>query len=293
MIEQGEKSRERLRRKFTGPNPAKTDLAHNHVLDRKLKDVGVGEKVGDNKLASVLMRTFCIGFPDPDGNIKAFGTAFALDVYDKQYLVTASHVVESIDGGGIIHILQDKKWRPFEVAVVGKGDADNPETDIAVLAAKVCFPVPLALPFNPSVVNMFWGQQVYFCGFPYGFYTDVDIAEGHPVAMTKGAVLSGMHTKSGTPTERERGLFVLDGHNNIGFSGGPAVFQLGESRDADFQVFGVVVGYRSAKVDVKHEGTVTGLTSQENTGLVLCPSIVRAIDMIESNPIGFDLHTFF
>lgn len=293
MTEQDKESREKLRRKFTGPNPAKIDLAHNHILDRKLKKVGLEGRAGDSKLASVLMRTFCVGFPDPDGIIKPFGTAFVLDIQDRQYLVTASHVIESIYGEGIIHILQDKKWRPFEVTVVGKGDANNPETDIAVLAAKIYFPVPLALPFNPSVVNMFWGQQVYFCGFPYGFYTDIDIAEGHPVAMTKGAVLSGMHTKSGTLPERERGLFVLDGHNNIGFSGGPAVFQLGEDRNADFQVFGVVMGYRRAKVDIKHEGKETGLTSQENTGLVLCPSIVRAIDMIEANPIGFELRTFF
>ena len=64
------------------------------------------------------------------------------------------------------------------------------------------------------------------------------------MAMTKGAILSGMHTKSETHAERERGLFVLDGHNKVGFSGGSAVFQLGEERNADFQVFGVVMGYR-------------------------------------------------
>lgn len=224
MTEQDEESKERLRRKFTTPNPEKVSLARNYVLDYKLKRVGTGGRRDDTKLASVLMRTFCIGAVCPDGIVRPDATAFVLDIQNKQYLVTASHVITSIDERGVVYILQDKKWKPFEVTVVGKGDANDPADDIAVMAAKVRFPVPLPLPFNPSVVNVLWGQHVYFCGFPYGFYTDVDIAEGHPVAMTKGAILSGMHTKSGTSKERERGLFVLDGHNNTGFSGGPAVF---------------------------------------------------------------------
>ena len=235
-------------------------------------------------LENVLTRTFCIKLPN------SIGTAFALDVENRQYLVTASHVIESMGEDGIVHILQDKEWEPFKLTIVGRGNANNAETDIAVLAAKDYLPVTIATrPFNPSVVNMLWGQQVYFCGFPYGLYTDVDIAGGHPVAMTKGAVLSGMYTKSGTLPERERGLFVLDGINNAGFSGGPAVFQLGEDRGEDFQVFGVISGYQTNKVGIEHEGEATGLTTLENTGLVLCPSIIRAVDMIKANPIGFQL----
>lgn len=135
---------------------------------------------------------------------------------------------------------------------------------------------------------------MYFCGFPYAQYIKTDIIEGHPLAMTKGAILSGMHTKSGTPTEREKGLFVLDGHNNDGFSGGPAVFQLKEDRTVDFKVFGVVRGYQSHEVDIKHKkGEPTEFIGIGNTGLMHCPSIMRAVEMIETNPIGFELPKYF
>ena len=111
--------------------------------------------------------------------------------------------------------------------------------------------------------------------------------------MTKGAVLSGMFTESGTPSEREKGLFILDGINNDGFSGGPAVFQLGEDRNADFQVFGVVRGYRANRVDIKKGSEPTDLFSMENTGLIHCPSIMRVVEMIETNPTGFELPKYF
>lgn len=61
MTEQDEESKERLRRKFTTPNPEKVSLARNYVLDYKLKRVGTGGRRDDTNLASVLMRTFCIG----------------------------------------------------------------------------------------------------------------------------------------------------------------------------------------------------------------------------------------
>ena len=289
--------RRKLFENLTGPNP-KTDLAHSPVLDHKLKSIGIR----DNKLVSVLMRTFLVGFPDfpirlPDGSEGVpSGTAFALDVQGRQYLITASHVIKfpakSPGEKGIIHIWRNDKWNPFKVKVVGRGDDNNPEDDIAVLAADVHLPIPLTLSeesFDPSVVNMFLGQRVYFCGFPHGQYIKKDIIEGHPLAMTKGAILSGIQTKSGTRPEREKGLFILDGHNNEGFSGGPAVFQLGENQNVDFQVFGVVSGYQTEKVNVLHNGKPTEFIGIGNTGLMACPSIMRAVDMIEKNSIGFEI----
>ena len=260
MTGQDEEAKRELIRSLTGPS-SDASLADNPFLDYK-PDISEKERV-DNKLVSVLTRTFLIGLPDfpiagsPNApKIQSSGSAFALDYQGKQYLINASHLIRSIGGEGIIYIFRKNDWNPFEVTVVGKGNADNPETDIAVLAANVHLPIPITFSeetFEPSVANMLWGQRVYFCGFPYAQYIKTDIIEGHPLAMTKGAILSGMHTKSGTPTEREKGLFVLDGHNNDGFSGGPAVFQLKEDRTVDFKVFGVVRGYQSHEVDIKHK----------------------------------------
>lgn len=121
----------------------------------------------DNKLVSVLTRTFLIGLPDfpiagsPNApKIQSSGSAFALDYQGKQYLITASHLIRSIGGEGIIYIFRKNDWNPFEVTVVGKGNADNPETDIAVLAANVHLPIPITFSeetFEPSVANMLWG----------------------------------------------------------------------------------------------------------------------------------------
>ena len=40
-----------------------------------------------------------------------------------------------------------------------------------------------------------------------------------------------------------------------------------------------------------NKGEETDFASMENTGLMFCPSIMRAIDMIEANPIGFEIST--
>ena len=303
MTRQDEEAKKELFRNLTGPS-SNASLAHNPVLDYK-PDVAEKERV-DNKLVSVLMRTFLIGFPDfpvidpPNPPKIPFGSAFALDFQGRQYLITASHVIKfpskSPGEKGIVHIWRNDKWNPLEVTVVGRGDASDPSDDIAVLATDNHLPTPITFSeesFEPSVNNILWGQRVHFCGFPYFQHIKTDIIEGCPMAMTKGAVLSGMWTETGTLPERRIGLFILDGINNRGFSGGPAVFQLREDRHAEFQVFGVVRSYLPNEVEIKIQGEASGLTSMENTGLMHCPSIMRAVDMIEANPIGFELPNYF
>ena len=295
MTKQDEKAKKELLGHLKGPNSSR-NLAHNLALGPRIKDVGK-EK---NKLVTVLTRTFFVGFLDfPAVNptkISPAGSAFALDYQGRQYLITASHVIKfparHPGEKGRIYIWLNNAWNPLEVTVVGRGDANIVENDVAVLAADIPLPIPIRSSeesFEPSIDDISWGQRVYFCGFPYGNYTKTDVIEGYPMAMIKGAILSGMYTKSGTLTERERGLFVLDGINNGGFSGGPAVFRSREKRNADFQVFGVVSGYLTYETKVMCEGKETGDYIEENTGLIHCPSIMRAVDMIEAKPIGFEI----
>ena len=96
---------------------------------------------------------FRIGFPNHPEFPR--GTAFALDIQNKRYLVTASHVIEGMSEGNVIHIVRDKKWLPLEATVVGRGDANDPANDIAVLATNVRLPVDIDIPFNTSVVDVF------------------------------------------------------------------------------------------------------------------------------------------
>ncbi len=244
---------------------------------------------------NVLQRTFRIRLAHQMSGqvIYSYGTAFSLDIENKQYLITASHVIKSVSDKDVVDIFHDNQWIPIDITVIGRGDADNPETDVAVLVAachldpsypKECYQLKAA------TSGFILGQQVYFCGFPYNLYTEIQQNNGYPIPMIKGALISGKIKKINAPE-----LFVLDGHNNPGFSGGPVAFRQEGGQVTEFQVMGVVSSYHfnNAPVIYQNESTgqqeVTKLVSRENAGIILCPSIKQAIDMIENNPIGFDL----
>lgn len=228
-----------------------------------------------------------------DQTIFSYATAFSLDVENKQYLITASHVIKFIGNEGTIDIFHDSQWKPIDINVVGRGDANHSATDVAVLAA-TCHLDPshpgTYYQLKTTTTSFVFGQQVYFCGFPYDLYTEIEKNNGYPVPMIKGALISGTIKKTGMPE-----LFVLDGHNNPGFSGGPVAFQPEGGQTPEFQVIGVVSGYHVNHAPVIYQDRSTGqqqatkLVSRENAGIILCPSIKQAIDMIERKPIGFEL----
>lgn len=223
----------------------------------------------------VISRTFFINFDDGKG------TAFAFDIENRQYLVTARHIIEGISKKPSIKILHGNEWKTIPVTIVGMGETEKTEDDVAVLATTFLLAHPQrTLDANPESVA--FGQQVYFCGFPLGLYTDIGITNRYPVPMIKGALMSGI-------LENPRKIYVLDGHNNRGFSGGPAVFRPKENPNLDFQILGVVSGYRTDEAEVTYQGKPTGLSSRENTGIILCPSIKQVTDIIAANPIGFEI----
>ena len=82
--------------------------------------------------------------------------------------------------------------------------------------------------------------------------------------------------------------YLLDGHNNPGFSGGPVVFCPPARKE--FQVAAVVSAYRSARVPVRdHEDRDTEFHFRENAGIVVAYDVNEAVTLIRSNPIGLEL----
>lgn len=223
--------------------------------------------------SNVLQRTFFIRVGE------ATGTAFTLDVDKRQYLVTARHVCPTRAGKTSIDIYHDGAWKAVEVTVVGLGEANKIESDVAVLAPE--HQLSLSHPLEPSTRDLVWGQDVFFVGFPFGLHTISPVNNGYPIPIIKGAVMSGVIKGEGG-----KEVFLLDGHNNPGFSGGPVVFTKLGAPNAEFRVMGVVSGYRTQQVDVTLSGKATGLVSATNTGIVLCPSIARTKDLIRANAIG-------
>ena len=122
-------------------------------------------------------------------------------------------------------------------------------------------------------------QEVYFLLFPYGLRTNVgEIAYNFPMPFVKRAIVSGFET------ENNLQRFYLDGINNPGFSGGPIVFK--NPTTNQFEVCGIISGYRIDYADTIMDGKTTPIQVQANSGLIIAYSIKVAKDLIDANPNG-------
>lgn len=139
-------------------------------------------------------------------------TSFTLDVDGRQYIVTARHAVETLQDSGVIDIFAHGVWNSSPVRLVGHAPG---ERDISVLAVDHQL-TPARLTMEPTSKGVIYGQDVFFLGFPYGLLGKFLLTEhGPPLPLVKKAAVSLFQSDE---------VFLLDGHNNPGFSGGPVVF---------------------------------------------------------------------
>jgi S1-C subfamily serine protease len=215
--------------------------------------------------SNVIYRVFYLKYPK---NNKT-GTCFTLDIEGKQYFITAQHVVDGLNDGEKIELFYKNKWEECQITLIGHSNV----ADISVFAIKnQSF---FAHPIIGTTAKMIYGQDLYFLGFPYGYYTDVgEINRGFPLPLVKKGILSNMPTKD-IPN------LLIDGHNNPGFSGGPVVFKDIESND--YFIAGVVTGFYREH-DEKDE-----ILENTNSGIILAPVIKYALDLISENPIGTEI----
>lgn len=222
--------------------------------------------------ANVFQRVFYIQYG------ASLGTCFVLDWKDRQYLVTARHVVASLQGSAEITILHQGVWKSLQVTLVGHGENS---VDISVLAPSIQLGRE-DLPLPASTEGIVFGQDLYFLGFPYGLKADVGVINREfPLPLVKKGILSAI-----IDDEEGEKILLLDGHNNPGFSGGPVVFaKMGEPANK-LTVAGVISAYRFEPKPVLMSGQITGLEVQENAGIVIAYDIAHALKLIEANPIG-------
>jgi S1-C subfamily serine protease len=214
--------------------------------------------------ANVISRVFRIKV---DG---AEGTAFAIEVDNREYLVTAKHVAESVTAEQEIELFAHGGWTDLRVEPVGHAPAD---VDISVLAARVRLTgANLSLPATSA--GIVYGQEVYFLGFPYGYPGLSFDGTGYPLPFVKRATVSMFHGA----------VFLLDGHNNPGFSGGPVVFR--KPGEQQMHVAAVVSGYRYVDEPVYSGPNPTPLTYQYNTGIIVAHGIDAAFELIAAKPVG-------
>lgn len=219
--------------------------------------------------ANVIHRIFRIRWGD------FLGTAFTIDVDNKQYLVTAQHVVKGLTGKTQLGIFGNQDWKPLDVNLVGHCTSG---IDISVLAPAQQL-TPSDLPIVPSSEGLIYGQEVFFLGFPYNFLVDVIFTnEGYPLPFVKRATVSCF----------DANVFLLDGHNNPGFSGGPVVF--GAPGQIALKVAAVISGFKAVPEPVLNNGIpTTNLGYWHNTGIIVSYSIKYALELIQSNPIGIEI----
>ena len=131
------------------------------------------------------------------------------------------------------------------------------------------------LPLPASSEGLTYGQEAYFLGYPYGISDKLLRETGHPLQLVKRVTVS---TLFGKP-------YLLDGHNNPGFSGGPVVFCPPARKE--FQVAAVVSGYRWASASIRdQDNRDTEFHLRENTGIVVAYDVNEAGALIRANPTG-------
>jgi S1-C subfamily serine protease len=219
--------------------------------------------------ANVIHRVFRIKYG------QQAGTAFGIDLDGRQYLVTAKHLLARLLGKDHIEIFANGNWSKLPVELVGHAA----EVDISVLATDRRL-TPSGLPLEPTSEGLFYSQEVFFLGFPYDILsTYVFEGEGYPPPLVKKAIVSSFVS---------RNVFLLDGHNNPGFSGGPVVFTV--SGKTDFKVAGIVSGYQAVNEPIFAGDQKTPLSYRYNTGIIVVSFIHQATALIRKNPIGFKLY---
>ncbi len=219
---------------------------------------------------NILQRTFRIRSGD------STATCFTVDVDNRQYIITAKHLLKEVIGQSIVQIMYDKQWTNLPVKLVGHCEAD---VDISVLAADR--PISPTHPLDTTQAGLVLAQDVYFLGFPYGLASEVlsSLNNDFPLPFVKKAIVS----------QFDKGYIMLDGHNNPGFSGGPVVFHP-RLNSNDLSVAGVVSGYRFEKEPVYQDQEQTQVGYYKyNTGIIVAYDIKHAIDLISQNPIGAKL----
>ena len=219
------------------------------------------------------------------------GTAFVIDRASKQYLVTARHVVKGIESGKAIKLLHERKWKNLTVDVVGIGKS---EIDVAVLACSI--PLSPSYSLIASGAHLGYGQSISFLGYPFGWDGGGEqINRGIPLPFVKAGVVSALEFG-------DVSKIYLDAHGNRGFSGGPVVFVPNGRPRNELRVAGIISYYPQPRsswqpvVDsdgnplTNPAGEPMGYV-QENPGIVVAIGIRHAVELIDANPIGFQLPT--
>ena len=217
---------------------------------------------------------------------EAFGTGFTIELDDRQYFVTAKHVLGDVLPATIGILSGQLTWEEIPVSVIGQ---TNDQVDVAVLTADRQLAEPSKLKVGVSNVGM--GQEIRFLGFPLGLeMIEIPLIRQGPLPLIKAGTLSGVrHFQQGSSIME----LIIDAAGNPGYSGGPVVLPRVGNSDKDgvvtWHIAGVITSRIAERVPVhNHAGNAIGFVPMD-AGIVRATSIDAAKEVIRSNPAGFQL----
>jgi hypothetical protein len=207
------------------------------------------------------------------------GTCYLADVENRQYLLTASHVVPEIEDGHQIALRINHDWFETEVRVV-EHLIDG--SDITVLA----LPMVIARGDNHEVTagHLPLSGEVYFAGYP--FARNIVIPPENQEALNwrrdfpfvKRGIVSALNFQGGLRT------IYIDAQANPGFSGSPIFFRIiGEQR---LRCCGVLsAGWIDNRI-IQQGGNEVDLSVIEDAGMCIAYATTHAVEAILRNPVG-------
>jgi hypothetical protein len=247
------------------------------------------------------------------------GTTFSIDVDNREYWITAKHMFTGIKTGpaGVFttrrtqaNILSqtsdgdegsDLHWTTETFTVIDPGK----DIDILVLVPDQLL-VGYARDFTlkTGAAGAGVGGDCVFLGFPYGGGWKIQWADSKPPNTWMWLPYIKHCTISAKLLNKGLEIFVLDGINNEGFSGGPVLFTTGP----DQKIFAVISGFHQEPLEVlpapssgqrqtnsippspKLPGAKSMKPKKEivnaNSGFIIAFDIEPAIKAIQDNPIG-------
>jgi hypothetical protein len=235
---------------------------------------------------------------------------FSIDIDQREYWITAKHVLNgklhppygTITNKSVaLEILnpgaEGEQWLPETFSVIDPGE----DIDIVVLAPATAILTNPLPSLATGAEHLFLGGDCEFLGFPYGGgWRAGSGPQSFWMPFVKHCTVSAF---SSSAPEAKR-IWVLDGINNEGFSGGPVIYGTGTEQ----RVFAVISGYYTEPAEVVPYDT-SRLTPEKghrdepssqsgdnsahgrekvnvNSGFIVAFDIGYAVDAIKKDPIG-------
>jgi hypothetical protein len=222
---------------------------------------------------------------------KLTGTCFMVTKNGEQYFVTAAHLFESSHRSGddvSIQLVVQKELQSYHARIYYHPDR---KVDVAVLKLSETISQSAAIPdelaqyrdtlqkifvgngFSTDSMFVGVGTETYFLGFPLGNLGTEVFGIKYP--LLKKAIISGWVKYNGID------VLLLDGHNNLGFSGGPVVaFDEGSKQ---MRVVGVISGYLPEPVNIKQKNSTASV--EENSGIIVCYDRRYMVEIFKRNDL--------